>query len=188
MALGPPSRPADDFWPESYGREMPPPLDPRGEILSMSAISGRGRVRRAGRPDADAARRHEHLRRAYAVWLRLVSGHLPADSSWRGGPASEHWRQFRTGYLACLNGDGEDVALEDHAAWTERVMAMPAGRGLHISDTEEGPLPLLPGTMFITDAMALAPCFLEVENESPAFEVIEGGKPGTGADTDKDGA
>ena len=132
-----------------------PPLDPRGEIVSMSAVAGQSRVRRAGRPDEDAARRREHLRRAYAVWLRSFIADQQIDPGWRGEIANEHWRLFRAGYLACLNGDGEDVALEDHEAWTERVMAMPAGRGLRIIDTEEGPLPLLPGTMFLTDAEEL---------------------------------
>ena len=193
-----------------------PPLDPRGEIVSMSAVAGQSRVRRAGRPDEDAARRREHLRRAYAVWLRSFIADQQIDPGWRGEIANEHWRLFRAGYLACLNGDGEDVALEDHEAWTERVMAMPAGRGLRIIDTEEGPLPLLPGTMFLTDAEELPPgleisesdkevaawakaevelaapflntgfgaSFPEVQNEPPAFEVIEGGEPGT----DPDGA
>ena len=101
------------------------------------------------------------------------------------------------------------MALEDHEAWTERIMAMPAGRGLRIVDTEEGPLPLLPGTMFLTDAeertagpevsegdkevaawaeaelglvapflnSEIGPGFPEVQDEQPAFEVIEGGEP-----------
>ena len=61
---------------------------------------------------------------------------------------------------------GEDVALEDHEAWTERIMGKPAGRGLRIVDTEEGPLPLPPGTMYLTDAG-----FPEVND-------FEGGEPG----------
>ena len=111
------------------------------------------------------------------------------------------------------------MALEDHEAWTERIMAMPAGRGLRIVDTEEGPLPLLPGTMFLTDAEERTPglevsecdkevaawaegraadvapflnneigaSFPEVQDERPAFEVIEGGAP-EDEEPDTDGA
>ena len=172
MGRSPPERPESDLWPERYGREIPPPLDPRGEILSMSTVAGQTRVRRAGRPDEDAARRRDRLRRIYAVYIReCIEGQYGKTPGfrdfWRGEPGNKHWRSwcgaYRAGYLAGQAGAGEDVALEDHEAWTERIMAMPAGRGLRIVDTEEGPLPLLPGTMFLTDA----------EERTPGPEVSE---------------
>ena len=73
MAMPPPERPESDFWPERYGREIPPPLDPRGEIVLMSAVAGQSRVRRAGRPDEDATRRRDRLRR--------VQPHVECDRS-----------------------------------------------------------------------------------------------------------
>ena len=171
MARPPPERPESDLWPERYGCEIPPPLDPRGEIVSMSAVAGQTRVRRAGRPDEDAIRRRDRLRRIYAVYVRECIegqyGKTPGIRNfWRGEPGNKHWRTWCGAYLAGEAGAGEDVALEDHEAWTERIMTMPAGRGLRIVDTEEGPMPLLPGTMFLTDA----------EERTPGPEVSEGNK------------
>ena len=222
MGRSPPERPESDLWPERYGREIPPPLDPRGEIVSMSAVAGQSHVRRGGRPDEDATRRRDRLRRIYAVYLReCIEGQQAPGfrDFWRGKAGNMHWRTWCGAYLAGQAGAGEDVALEDHEAWTERIMAMPAGRGLRIVDTEEGPLPLLPGTMFLTDAeertpgpevsecdkevaawaeaelahvapylnSEIGPSFPEVQNERPAFEVIEGGEP-EGEEPDTDGA
>ena len=219
MGRPPPERPENDLWPEWYGREMPPPLDPRGEILSMSAVAGQSHVRRDGRPDEDATRSRDRLRRVYAAYLRECVEGRQIPPSWRGEAGNHHWMTFRAGYLAGQAGVCEDVALEDHEAWTERIMAMPAGRGLRIVDTEEGPLPLLPGTMFLTDAeertpgpevsegdkevaawlegelahaapflnSKIGPGFPEVQDEQPAFEVIEGGEP-EDEEPDTDGA
>ena len=121
MARPPPERPAHDIWPEWYGREMPPPLDPRGEIDSMSTVAGQTRVRRGGRPDEDAIRRHDRLRRVYAAYLRECIGGREMLPGWRGEAGIHHWMAFRDGYLAGQAGAGEDVALEDHEAWTERI-------------------------------------------------------------------
>ena len=143
----------------------------------------------------DSKEHLSQLRQFHAAWRRR--GRIPAE----------------------VAGVCEDVALEDHEAWTERIMAMPAGRGLRIVDTEEGPLPLLPGTMFLTDAeertpgaevsecdkevaawlegelahaapflnSKIGPGFPEVNDERPAFEVIEGGAP-EDEEPDTDGA
>ena len=70
MARPPPERPESDLWPERYGCEIPPPLDPRGEIVSMSAVARsdpRQARRAAGR---GRAFRRDHLRRVYAAYLR----------------------------------------------------------------------------------------------------------------------
>ena len=150
MARPPPERPQHDLWPASYGREMPPPLDPRGEILSFGGWNDRLRVRRAGRPKEDAIRRRECLRRVYAVWLRECVEGRDIPPGWRGEEGNWHWMTFRAGYLAGQAGAGEDVALEDHEAWTERVMALPDGERPRILNTEEGPMPVLPGTIFLT--------------------------------------
>ena len=166
MARPPPERPESDLWPERYGCEIPPPLDPRGEIVSMSAVAGQTRVRRAGRPDEDAAFRRDRLRRVYAAYLQECVLGRQINPGWRGEAGNHHWMTFRAGYLAGQAGAGEDVALEDHEAWTERIMAMPAGHGLRIVDTEEGPMPLLPGTMYLTDA----------EERTAGPEVSEGDK------------
>ena len=133
MARPPPERPQHDLWPEWYGREIPPPLDPRGEILSMSAVAGQSHVRRDVRPDEDAIRRHDRLRRIYAVYVReCIEGQYGKTPGfrdfWRGEPGNKHWMNFRAAYLAGEAGAGEDVALEDHEAWTERIMALPDGR------------------------------------------------------------
>ena len=145
MARPPPEPPQHDLWPESYGREMPPPLDPRGEILSFARYWGdRLRVRRGGRPKEDAIQRRERLRRVYAVWLRECVESWEMSPGWRGAEGNWHWMTFRAGYLAGESGVGEDVALEDHEAWTERVMALPDGERPRILDTEEGPPPERP--------------------------------------------
>ena len=86
MGRSPPERPESDLWPERYGREIPPPLDPRGEIVSMSAVAGQTRVRRAGRPDEDAAFRRDHLRRVYAAYLRECVLGRQINLGWRGEP------------------------------------------------------------------------------------------------------
>ena len=95
--------------------------------------------------------------------------------SWRGEEGNWHWRLFRAGYLAGQAGAGEDVALEDHEAWTERVMALPGGERPRILDTEEGPMPVLPGTIFLTWP------------GSPEVNDFEGGEPG-GEEPDTDSA
>ena len=171
MGRSPPERPQHDLWPEWYGREIPPPLDPRGQILSMSAVAGQSHVRRAGRPDEDAIRRKRSRRRIYAVYVReCIEGQYGKTPGfrdfWRGEPGNKHWMNFRAAYLAGQAGAGEDVALEDHEAWTERIMALPDGERPRIVDTEEGPMPLLPGTMFLTDA----------GERTPGPEVSEGNK------------
>ena len=166
MGRSPPERPESDLWPERYGCEIPPPLDPRGEIVSMSAVAGQSHVRRDGRPDEDAAFRRDHLRRVYAAYLRECVLGRQINLGWRGEAGNHHWMTFRAGYLAGQAGACEDVALEDHEAWTERIMGKPAGHGLRIVDTEEGPLPLPPGTMYLTDA----------GERTPGPEVSEGDK------------
>ena len=98
----------------------------------------------AGRPKEDAIRRRECLRRVYAVWLRECVEGWESDTGWRGAEGNWHWMTFRAGYLAGQAGVGEDVALEDHEAWTERVMALPDGERPRILDTEEGPPPERP--------------------------------------------
>ena len=144
MGRSPPERPESDLWPERYGREIPPPLDPRGEIVSMSAVAGQSHVRRGGRPDEDAAFRRDHLRRVYAAYLRECVEGRQINLGWRGEAGNCHWMTFRAGYLAGQVGVCEDVALEDHEAWTERVMALPDGERPRILDTEEGPPPERP--------------------------------------------
>ena len=130
---------------------MPPPLDPRGEIVSIVGEAGQaGVILRGRRPKEDAIRRRDRLRRIYAAYLRECIEGWDIPPSWRGEEGNWHWRLFRAGYLAGQAGAGEDVALEDHEAWTERVMALPDGERPRILNTEEGPMPVLPGTIFLT--------------------------------------
>lgn len=101
MALAPDLPPEDDYWPELYGRTLPPAADPAGQIVAATVGGGRPpHIQRGRLPTEKDLRFHDRLRNAYRAWLR--HGGQPADwEDWLGNEeVLEDWRAFRDRCLA----------------------------------------------------------------------------------------
>ena len=84
---------------------------------------------------------------------------------WRSGSLNGYWRVFREGYLAAVRGGG-DAPLEDHEAWTARVMAGPAALGYELIAARDGPVLVRPSDFTSPASPA----------QQPGLKVIAGGK------------
>lgn len=101
MARAPDLPAEDDYWPELYGRSMPPPPDRAGRILAATVGGGGPSHIQRGRPPTEKQLRfRDRLRSAYWAWLRH-GGQPPDPEDWIGNEeVLGDWRAFRDRCLA----------------------------------------------------------------------------------------